>query len=139
MNNKAEYPSDEWNKFSEWYNKHVMDDEDQIDMRGAAFMAWEAQRALQGAEPVAWIPVSERLPEDGVRVLVATGRVPAIACCYNRGLISGSLVWIADTSNYSLPGDSPESEEAIIDNIDSDEVTHWQPLPAPPTTLSGKP
>ena len=59
-----------------------------------------------------WIPVTERLPESGDTVLVRD---------YGEHL----LAWLNFTSNgtayFSAPGRS------------NFEVTHWMPLPAPPS------
>lgn len=59
--------------------------------------------------PDAWIPVSERLPEDGVRVIVyLDGIYPYqhIDCRYGKGWLTERLTGMT--------------------------VTHWQPLPPPP-------
>ena len=54
-----------------------------------------------------WIPVTERLPEYGQRVLAYSGKV-----------FKPSVFWyIFYSENYS---------------IWKDEVTHWMPLPKPP-------
>lgn len=52
-----------------------------------------------------WIPVTERLPEDGVQVLACTKhRKPFVAHCkYGKWRVSGSVT-----------------------------ITHWMPLPEPP-------
>ena len=70
-----------------------------------------------------WIPVSERLPESKVKILVYGGRIeiwhngvkqpmPSIFAGYMRGLDEGWFTW--------------ESDDYISD------VTHWMPLPEPP-------
>lgn len=72
-----------------------------------AWQAWQA-RAAQSE----WISVKDRLPENDTYVLAVTSRGLVIInrmCDYGRG-----KEWV---SGY-------------IDNP----ITHWQPLPAPPTT-----
>ena len=72
-----------------------------------AWQAWQA-RAAQSE----WISVEDRLPEINTYVLAATSRGLVISdrvCDYGRG-----KEWVSGHS------DNP--------------ITHWQPLPAPPTT-----
>ena len=72
-----------------------------------AWLAWRA-RAAQSE----WISVEDRLPEINTYVLAATSRGLVISdrvCDYGRG-----KEWVSGHS------DNP--------------ITHWQPLPAPPTT-----
>jgi hypothetical protein len=71
-----------------------------------AWQAWQA-RATQSE----WISVEERLPETETSVLV----------CTERGYIF--LSW---ASNEDVFWFYNENED--------DRVTHWQPLPEPPTT-----
>lgn len=56
-----------------------------------------------------WIPVSERLPEEGVEVLVFDEKGDYLTDCLRRWQ-NGSLNW----------------------ENDDDGVTHWMPLPEPP-------
>lgn len=72
-----------------------------------AWQAWQA-RAAQSE----WISVKDRLPEINTYVLAVTSRGLVISdrvCDYGRG-----KEWVSGHS------DNP--------------ITHWQPLPAPPTT-----
>lgn len=58
-----------------------------------------------------WIPVAERLPSEGVLVLV----------CYQsdvEGRLVRTLLWLHASASGVWHGDTP--------------VTHWQPLPEPP-------
>lgn len=67
--------------------------------------AWQA-RAAQSE----WISVQDRLPEIDTTVLV----------CTERGYIFTS--WASDVDVFWF-----------YDEEEDDRVTHWQPLPAPPT------
>lgn len=71
-----------------------------------AWRAWQA-RAAQSE----WISVQDRLPETETTVLV----------CTERGYIFTS--WASDVDVFWF-----------YDEEEDDRVTHWQPLPAPPTT-----
>ena len=67
------------------------------------------------AESEAWIPVSERLPEHGVSVLINH----AGGCGYG---------WYNKEKGYW--------EDCFVENLIN--VTHWQPLPAVPKTQTTK-
>ena len=67
---------------------------------------WQA-RAAQSE----WISVQDRLPDTETTVLV----------CTERGYIFTS--WASDVDVFWF-----------YDEEEDDRVTHWQPLPAPPTT-----
>jgi hypothetical protein len=66
-----------------------------------------------------WIPVEERLPEDGVPVAVVAdrGRTPD-----NRGVVAAGELY-RGCWYHTLPG--------LITRQIAD-VTHWMPLPPPP-------
>lgn len=68
--------------------------------------------------PDCWIPVSERMPEVGVKVLCFPVRDEPIHASFNGQL------WLQDIS-WSVSDES-------IDNVISCNVTHWMPLPEPP-------
>ena len=68
--------------------------------------------------PPRWIPVSERLPEEGVRVLVCN-------------IYGGSLPNQGDTG-YVVDNGVMEGEEWCIPDDLFFHVTHWMPLPEPP-------
>ena len=65
-----------------------------------------------------WIPVEERLPEEGVRVLVCN-------------IYGGSLPNQGDTG-YVVDNGVIEDEEWCIPDDPFFHVTHWMPLPEPP-------
>lgn len=75
-----------------------------------------------------WIACSERMPEEGQRVLVADDRPPvSMVVAYGvmargilPGLAPGSFVWYETWSDEIVWG-----------------VTHWMPLPPPPITGTG--
>ncbi|HBW8082639.1 TPA: DUF551 domain-containing protein [Klebsiella pneumoniae] len=74
------------------------------------------------AQPVpvvpGWIPVSERMPEVGVKVLCFPAEDEPIHAVFNGQL------WLQDVS-WS-------GSEEPIDNVIPVTVTHWMPLPAGP-------
>ena len=77
---------------------------------------------LPGSEPATvpgkWIPVSERMPEVGVKVLCFPVEDEPIHATFNGQL------WLQDVSWSG--SDEP------IDNVIPTSVTHWMPLPAGP-------
>lgn len=95
-------------------------------------IAWNACRAamLAAADcsiPMIsdrWIPVSERMPEVGVKVLAFPVEDEPIHAIFNGQL------WLQDISWSS--SDEP------IDNVIPRNVTHWMPLPAAPQEVKGE-
>lgn len=73
---------------------------------------------LAPAVPGKWIPVSERMPEVGVKVLCFPVKDEPIHATFNGQL------WLQDVS-WS-------GSEEPIDNVIPVTVTHWMPLPAGP-------
>lgn len=69
---------------------------------------------MAGQESSRWIPVSERLPEDGLDVLVFTKYKYRGVGCILEGY------W------YLTIAPETDQEDGV--------VTHWQPLPEPPNT-----
>ena len=67
-----------------------------------------ASAILAAADAAAWIKISDKTPDDNQDVLVAT---------YER-------IVTADMFNM-------DDEGGYFDITDDEEVTHWQPLPAP--------
>lgn len=100
------------------------------DQRNAAADSWNACRAamleadpqLPGSDsapvPGKWIPVSERMPEVGVKVLCFPAEDEPIHAVFNGQLWLQDISW----SNSDEP----------IDNVITCNVTHWVPLPASP-------
>ncbi|HBR2823377.1 DUF551 domain-containing protein [Klebsiella pneumoniae] len=68
--------------------------------------------------PGKWIPVSERMPEVGVKVLCFPAEDEPIHAVFNGQLWLQDISW----SNSDEP----------IDNVITCNVTHWVPLPASP-------
>ncbi|MDU9159002.1 DUF551 domain-containing protein [Klebsiella pneumoniae] len=79
-----------------------------------------ALNSVQSVDSVAdrWIPVSERVPEVGVKVLCFPAEDEPIHAVFNGQL------WLQDVS-WS-------GSEEPIDNVIPVTVTHWMPLPAGP-------
>ena len=71
-----------------------------------------------------WIPVSERMPEVGVKVLCFPVKDEPIHATFNGQL------WLQDISWSG--SDEP------IDNVITCNVTHWVPLPAAPQEVRGE-
>ena len=77
-----------------------------------AAVAWRAWRARSELGPKSrWISVKDQLPDPETTVLV----------CNERGEIFTS--WASDVDVFWFYGEEED-----------DRVTHWQPLPSPPTT-----
>ncbi|HBS6926020.1 TPA: DUF551 domain-containing protein [Klebsiella pneumoniae] len=74
--------------------------------------------------PGKWIPVSERMPEVGVKVLCFPAEDEPIHAVFNGQL------WLQDVS-WS-------GSEEPIDNVNPVTVTHWMPLPAGPQGVKGE-
>ncbi|HBZ3659815.1 TPA: DUF550 domain-containing protein [Klebsiella pneumoniae] len=91
-----------------------------IACRRAAMLATSPQSP--GSEPATvpgkWIPVSERMPEVGVKVLCFPAEDEPIHAVFNGQLWLQDISW----SNSDEP----------IDNVITCNVTHWVPLPASP-------
>lgn len=97
---------------------------------------WNACRAAMlaaapqspGSEPATvpgkWIPVSERMPDVGVKVLCFPVKDEPIHATFNGQL------WLQDVS-WSGSDDT-------IDNVIPVSVTHWMPLPAAPQEVKGE-
>lgn len=83
---------------------------------------------LPGREPATvpgkWIPVSERMPDVGVKVLCFPAKDEPIHATFNGQL------WLQDVS-WS-------GSEEPIDNVIPVTVTHWMPLPAAPQEVKGE-
>ena len=87
----------------------------------AAMLKAQPQNAPQNIPeiiPDGWIPVSERMPEVGVKVLCFPVEDEPIHATFNGQL------WLQDVSWSG--SDEP------IDNVIPTSVTHWMPLPAGP-------
>ncbi len=97
-------------------------DDDRID--GIKRIVRELAAAPQspGSEPATvpgkWIPVSEQMPEVGVKVLCFPVKDEPIHATFNGQL------WLQDIS-WS-------GSEEPIDNVITASVTHWMPMPAAP-------
>ncbi|WP_375232566.1 DUF551 domain-containing protein [Klebsiella pneumoniae] len=72
--------------------------------------------------PGKWIPVSERMPEVGVKVLCFPAEDEPIHAVFNGQL------WLQDVS-WSASYEP-------IDNVIPITVTHWMPLPAAPQEVN---
>jgi hypothetical protein len=69
------------------------------------------------AKTNSWIPVTERLPEEGQRVLAYERPELIVVAEMHSGSVSGGLWWSTDNGHTAY----------------SVFPTHWMPLPAPPS------
>lgn len=99
---------------------------DEVEACRAAMLAAAPQSP--GSEPATvpgkWIPVSERMPEVGVKVLCFPAEDEPIHAVFNGQL------WLQDVS-WS-------GSEEPIDNVIPVTVTHWMPLPSAPQEVKGE-
>jgi len=84
--------------------------------------------ANYSAFPNSWIPVSERLPQEYETVLVAT----------DRAVSAGEIRFPDDEDGLSEPWwmvfkDRRDTSPSWAGMVALNDVTHWMPLPAPPT------
>ncbi|HHG0551826.1 TPA: DUF551 domain-containing protein [Klebsiella pneumoniae] len=98
-----------------WMRQHIID-----STLAAAPHDTPALNSVQSVVtvPGKWIPVSERMPEVGVKVLCFPVKDEPIHATFNGQL------WLQDVS-WS-------GSEEPIDNVIPVTVTHWMPLPAAP-------
>ncbi|HBT6068143.1 TPA: DUF551 domain-containing protein, partial [Klebsiella pneumoniae] len=96
-----------------WMRQHIID-----STLAAAQHDTPALNSVQSVVtvPGKWIPVSERMPEVGVKVLCFPAEDEPIHAVFNGQL------WLQDVS-WS-------GSEEPIDNVIPVTVTHWMPLPA---------
>ncbi|HFV9295577.1 TPA: DUF551 domain-containing protein [Serratia fonticola] len=98
----------------------------------AAWLAWQASRECLVVNsqtiPGGWIPCAERMPKPYDPVLFfAAGAHGGVDCCastYN-GYHDG-VFWRQDATLISIDTSRILRDEII--------VTHWQPIPPPPST-----
>ncbi|HFT3048213.1 TPA: DUF551 domain-containing protein [Klebsiella pneumoniae] len=104
-----------------WMRQHIID-----STLAVAQYDTPALNSLQSADSVAdrWIPVSERMPDVGVKVLCFPAKDEPIHATFNGQL------WLQDVS-WS-------GSEEPIDNVIPVTVTHWMPLPAGPQGVKGE-
>ena len=88
---------------------------DYQELRATEALADEQRAELLKFIGERWIPVSERLPEDYVSVLVFSGMEPFVAW---HG--SETPRWVTGPGKY------------VFCNEKYKHVTHWMPLPEPP-------
>lgn len=83
---------------------------DRIKDTDGAMLVCDAINAINALSKPRWIPVTERLPEDRVEVLVSSGMfAPLIEVAFYDGLFYSA--WDGETEIAA--------------------VTHWMPLPQP--------
>ena len=109
--------STEREKFEEWFIGHTgwgPDDFPGDYVLDVCYEAWQASReALKAEEEGAWIACSERMPEENPEI--------EVLACFTGGDIS--TLYYSDGRWDDAYGICPIRQD----------VTHWQPLPAPPS------
>lgn len=105
-----------------WYHGWVTTDYDR-NVQNACRAAM-LQSGNSPAQNHGWIPVSERMPDVGVKVLCFPVKDEPIHATFNGQL------WLQDVS-WSGSDDT-------IDNVIPVSVTHWMPLPAAPQEVKGE-
>ncbi|HBS7534987.1 TPA: DUF551 domain-containing protein [Klebsiella pneumoniae] len=109
-------PVDVFARGANWMRQHI------IDSTLAA--APQSPGSEPATVPGKWIPVSERMPEVGVKVLCSPVEDEPIHAVFNGQLWLQDISW----SNSDEP----------IDNVITCNVTHWMPLPAAPQEVKGE-
>jgi len=93
-------------------NRELLIKQVEINRQSARIAELEAERR--------WIPVSERLPEDGESVLIAVDSAFAPYChVYEAFHHSAATQWATANGLY-------------FHGVEYARVTHWMPLPEPP-------
>ena len=100
-----------WEQFELAYDEYLRPDKATVTETIAAL------RQQQG-EPVAWIPVSERLPEPE-----------------RNDITTSFLVWTDSQFNPQIATFCTQWDYPWCLQTSSKRVTHWQPLPEPPKAM----
>lgn len=74
-----------------------------------------AVAALRGQEERRWIPVTERLPQNYISVLVYIPTAEPLPMVHEAYI-----------------GDDGEWHSSVFYGIENEDVTHWMPMPKPP-------
>jgi len=80
-----------------------------------------------------WICVNDRMPDFGQTVWGYNDQYPARVCIVERFIGDPGEGWCwaqCNTGMFYVDAGKINSDEADADDID---ITHWQPLPSPPT------
>ena len=112
------------NEFEKWFKKDFHYEKSGPYVKNMLLEAWQAAKAHAVPQ---WIPVSERLPTYGDNVLiVADGEIETENQVFEfkKGKFSSSDFFESN------------KDDGIYYYIR--EITHWMPLPAPPTPEDGK-
>lgn len=81
-----------------------------------------------------WISVKDRLPEDGTGWLAVYGSIPYLGFFVGPGCYDyAKKEWLSRFLNYRARKDTTGLVTDQIEYLPFEQVTHWQPLPKPPT------
>lgn len=109
LSQQAEQPPVAW--LWEYLGTHLTADKEQADWLQSNGVELQALYAAPIAQVEQWISVEERLPSIAQEVIVNTEFEGVCA-----GVLDSYMEWYAPCSDYKLT-----------------RVTHWLPLPSPPT------
>lgn len=113
----------EWASKYSSYGDLLYSDGDINPYELAEWLAAYAQAERERQRSMEWINVSERLPETGTIVLIYTneGHIESAWRCFD-----------GRDEIFQLERTGPQ-DEPITFEVSSERVTHWQPLPPPPS------
>ena len=97
-----------------------------LEKETLAHMAHQQSKIIEKLQKAAkvqavpqWIPVSERLPDEGTYFCLGHNGTPFV-CLFRTTKYEGKI-WLRSTGTRRIDG-----------------ITHWMPLPAPPTLKDGE-
>jgi hypothetical protein len=106
--------------FEEYLIKEINDYYDDFSERGFKVFNKFYNESIEQAKP-RWIPVTERLPEFEINVLIKSPRGISVGSICDEG--DG---WLWGEANY-IGGDLRSSE--CMQDDDYSDITHWMELP----------
>lgn len=112
-------------EFEKWSMEYAIQHKRRVS--GMWWEAWQARAKLKAASSLRtasqWIPVEEKLPDEGQSVIIfAYGEVHS---------------WMARRRSFRTHSTRDWLWQSL-NGIPKNRVTHWQPLPDPPARTAGK-
>ena len=84
------------------------------------------------AQAEGWVSVDERLPAKNTEVLICFAESPLPSTGQYTGHAADPAGWCYPNESYLWPGESEKLPDGGAPT-----VTHWMPLPLPPTSAEG--